>query len=174
MVSISKTIGLAASILVLSACSAVEHQGTSNLKPHVTNFDGTGKALSAQAIQNIVSRGVPATAVATVWCTRDPLPNPLPANFKETDPTPKILPNMQATSGFNQLWLDKDLPKRVWCFVKNEGEQRYNQCSYDPAVYCVDGSYFVINAKGYQGITWINFTNQHSDKTRVVRLVWEE
>lgn len=174
MISAIKIFGLATSILALSACSTMDRPGASNSVPRVTNFDGSGKALSAQEMQDIVKKGVAATTAATVWCTQDPLPNPLPANFKETNPTPVILSNMPTTSEFNQIWRDENLPKRAWCFVKNEGEPRYNQCSYDPVAYCVDGAYFVINAKGYQGLTWINFTNQHSDKTRVVRLVWEE
>lgn len=165
---------LLVSSVALSSCSTVIPQQPATARPlTATNLDGTGKRLSPSTMQAIVSSAAGTSSTETDWCTLDPLPNPLPANFMETVPTPYPLPNSPATSGFNQIWLTGSAPKRTWCFVKNEPEFAFTQCTTDPRRRCVDGDYFVINPKVTTDYTWINFTNQHSDKVRLVRLVWE-
>lgn len=113
-------------------------------------------------------------AMSTGWCSGDPLPNPLPATFKENYVQ---LVNKSSTSEHNQFFPKDSLPKRVWCFVRTENTPGstpypYLQCSV-PSSYCAQGSYMVINLAENEGFYWLNFTNQHSDLIRTVRVVWE-
>jgi hypothetical protein len=102
------------------------------------------------------------------FCTLDPLPNPLPPNtyFLHHE----VLGPLQQLQPIHPLdWI----PKRTWCFVKNDRppEAQFKQCPLtlvDPSFPCVDGDYFVINQKTTAFVSFTNFTNQHTGKTRIV------
>jgi hypothetical protein len=157
--------------LVLAACSTEGPLST-------TNSFVAGKAPPAAEIQRVLAAGVPVTTkAATDWCTSDPLPaKPYPSNFTVRPVSPPDAPPVIGERQEANIWFpEPNLPKRVWCLVKNQGDPAFTQCPQ--GTHCVYGDYFYITVRngGPPSPTywWINFWNEHSGKTRVIEVVSE-
>lgn len=156
-------------LFALAATTALASCGSSNLNdPRAMGVTSvSSKSVPTAVLQASRSESTTvkpsARALATEWCSADPKPATAKVVF---DPT-----HVDLVLHKTYFWEDADLPKRTWCFVR-DNFGRSGQCVGLGSGNCLQG--WVDRQVGsFQGQTWLHFINQHSTDVRYVTL-WRD